>query len=52
MRKSGGNGRSWRGHTDAYNTPVNEADPEVFRSKVEASGKQCRVMIYGEEIDL
>lgn len=36
-----------------YNTfPVIEADPEEFRRKVEASGKQCRVMAYGEEIDL
>lgn len=36
-----------------YNTfPVIEADPEIFRSKVEASGKKCRVMTYGEEIDL
>lgn len=36
-----------------YNTfPVIEADPEVFKSKVEASGKKCRVMTYGEEIDL
>ncbi|MFN2353307.1 MAG: metal-dependent hydrolase [Desulfopila sp.] len=36
-----------------YNTfPVIEADPEVFNSKVEATGKQCRVLAYGEEIDL
>jgi len=36
-----------------YNTfPVIEADPEVFRSKVEARGKKCRLMAYGEEIDL
>jgi L-ascorbate metabolism protein UlaG (beta-lactamase superfamily) len=36
-----------------YNTfPVIEADPEVFKRKVESIGKKCRVMIYGEEIDL
>ncbi|MEE4243312.1 MAG: metal-dependent hydrolase [Desulfopila sp.] len=36
-----------------YNTfPVIEADPEVFREKVEAIGKKARVMQYGEEIEL
>lgn len=36
-----------------YNTfPVIEVDPEEFRRKVEASGKQCRIMAYGEEINL
>ncbi len=36
-----------------YNTfPVIEADPDEFKKKVEAVGKQARVMTYGEEIDL
>ncbi len=36
-----------------YNTfPVIEADPNEFKSKVEAIGKKCIVMDYGQEIDL
>ncbi|MFA8343328.1 MAG: metal-dependent hydrolase [Rhodothermaceae bacterium] len=36
-----------------YNTfPVIEADPEEFKSKVEAIGKTARVMAFGEEIEL
>lgn len=36
-----------------YNTfPVIEADPNEFKQKVEAKGFNCRVMNYGEEIDL
>ena len=36
-----------------YNTfPVIEADPHLFRQKVEALGKKARVLEYGEEIDL
>ncbi len=36
-----------------YNTfPVIEADPNEFKSKVEALGKKCIVMDYGQEIDL
>ncbi len=36
-----------------YNTfPVIEADPNEFKSKVEATGKKCIVMDYGQEIDL
>ena len=36
-----------------YNTfPVIEADPHLFRQKVEALGKKARVMEYGEEIVL
>jgi len=36
-----------------YNTfPVIEADPQEFRTKVEAAGLHARVMEYGEEIEL
>lgn len=36
-----------------YNTfPVIKADPYEFQSKVKASGSVCRVMSYGEEIEL
>ncbi len=36
-----------------YNTfPVIEADPYEFKQKVEASGKACDVMEYGQEIEL
>lgn len=36
-----------------YNTfPVIEADPHDFKTKVEASGKKCRVMQYGETMRL
>ncbi len=36
-----------------YNTfPVIEADPNEFKTKVEAKGIKCIVMEYGEEIDL
>lgn len=36
-----------------YNTfPVIEADPHEFQAKVEAIGKQARVMEFGEEITL
>jgi L-ascorbate metabolism protein UlaG (beta-lactamase superfamily) len=36
-----------------YNTfPVIKADPEEFKKKVEESGHKCRVMKFGEEIDL
>lgn len=36
-----------------YNTfPVIEADPFEFRDKVRARGVDCRVMAFGEEIDL
>ncbi len=36
-----------------YNTfPVIEADPEEFKSQVEARGIPCTVMAYGEEIKL
>lgn len=36
-----------------YNTfPIIEADPMEFKKKVEAIGKQCIVMKYGEEIEL
>ena len=36
-----------------YNTfPVIKADPNEFKQKVEAKGKKCRVMEYGEEISL
>lgn len=36
-----------------YNTwPLIEGDPEVFRSKVEKSGKKCKVLKFGEEIEL
>jgi len=34
-----------------YNTfPVIQADPNIFRSKVEATGRNCRVMEFGETI--
>jgi len=34
-----------------YNTfPVIEANPEEFKQKVEAKGKKCRILNYGEEI--
>ncbi len=34
-----------------YNTfPVIKADPAEFKQKVEAKGKQCRILNYGEEI--
>jgi L-ascorbate metabolism protein UlaG (beta-lactamase superfamily) len=36
-----------------YNTfPVIADDPEVFRAKVEATGRSARVMGYGETIEL
>ena len=36
-----------------YNTfPVIEADPNVFKEKVEQEGIKCKVMKYGEEIEL
>ncbi len=36
-----------------YNTfPVIKADPEEFKKKVEGIGKKCRVLKFGEEIDL
>ena len=36
-----------------YNTmPVIQADPMDFKNKVEAIGKTCRVMEFGEEIEL
>ena len=36
-----------------YNTfPVIEADPNEFKQKVEALGKKCQVMDYGQEIKL
>lgn len=36
-----------------YNTfPVIEADPEVFKNKLEAVGKNCIVLEYGQEITL
>ncbi len=36
-----------------YNTfPVIKADPEEFKSIVEKSGKKCRILKFGEEIEL
>jgi L-ascorbate metabolism protein UlaG (beta-lactamase superfamily) len=36
-----------------YNTwPIIAADPKEFKTKVEAAGKNCRVLEYGEEIEL
>ncbi|MBU1098516.1 MAG: metal-dependent hydrolase [Bacteroidetes bacterium] len=36
-----------------YNTfPVIEADPNEFKEKVEKIGKACRIMSFGEEIEL
>ena len=36
-----------------YNTfPVIEADPDEFKQKAEAKGFNCKVMNYGEEIEL
>ncbi len=36
-----------------YNTfPVIKADPNVFKEKVEQEGIKCKVMKYGEEIEL
>lgn len=36
-----------------YNTfPVIQTDPEIFQQKVEAVGINCRVLDYGEEIQL
>ena len=36
-----------------YNTwPIIAADPKEFKEKVEAAGKVCRVMNYGEEFEL
>ena len=36
-----------------YNTfPVIEADPNAFKEKVEQEGIKCKVMKYGEEIEL
>ncbi len=36
-----------------YNTfPVIKADPNEFKSKLEAKGKKCRIMNFGEEIEL
>lgn len=32
--------------------PVINTDPEVFKEKVEKSGKKCRVLKFGEEIEL
>ena len=36
-----------------YNTfPVIKADPQEFKAKLEAKGKKCRIMNFGEEIQL
>lgn len=36
-----------------YNTfPVIQVDPQEFKNKVEANDKKCRVLEYGEEIEL
>ncbi len=36
-----------------YNTwPIIAADPNEFKTKVEAAGKNCRVLEFGEEIEL
>jgi L-ascorbate metabolism protein UlaG (beta-lactamase superfamily) len=36
-----------------YNTfPVIEEDPEAFKSRIEKTGKKCRVLKFGEEIEL
>jgi L-ascorbate metabolism protein UlaG (beta-lactamase superfamily) len=36
-----------------YNTfPVIQTDPKIFQQKVEAAGINCRVLDYGEEIQL
>ena len=36
-----------------FNTfPVIRADPNDFKLKVEQKGMKCRVLSYGEEIDL
>jgi len=36
-----------------YNTfPVIKADPNLFKNKVEAEGKNCKVLEYGEEIEI
>jgi len=36
-----------------YNTfPIIEADPNDFKLKVEAIGKKCKVLEYGEEIEI
>jgi L-ascorbate metabolism protein UlaG (beta-lactamase superfamily) len=37
-------------HYDTF--PVIEADPQVFKKKVEALGKQVKIMEFGEEITL
>lgn len=37
-------------HYDTF--PVIEADPNVFKEKVEQEGIKCKVMKYGEEIEL
>jgi len=36
-----------------YNTfPVINADPQLFKKKVELIGKNCKIMEFGQEIDL
>ena len=36
-----------------YNTfSVIKSDPEIFKEKIEKSGKKCRVLKFGEEIEL
>jgi L-ascorbate metabolism protein UlaG (beta-lactamase superfamily) len=36
-----------------YNTfPVIKGDPEGFKSRIEKGGKKCRVLKFGEEIEL
>jgi L-ascorbate metabolism protein UlaG (beta-lactamase superfamily) len=36
-----------------YNTwPVIKADPNEFKKKIEAKGRKCKVMEFGEEIEL
>ena len=37
-------------HYDTF--PVIETDPQEFKKKVEDGGKECRVLEYGEEIEL
>ena len=36
-----------------YNTfPVIKEDPAAFKSRIEKTGKKCRVLNFGEEIEL
>ncbi len=37
-------------HYDTF--PIIEADPNEFKSKVESIGKKCKVMAYGETLEL